>query len=67
MYVLACDQCGPSYLGESIAVDPMGVSVGGGSEEEELIPVRIDTDRIKSVRKKLFPSSFRTGDRTYIW
>lgn len=53
VYVLACDQCGPSYLGESIAIDPMGVSVGGGSEEEELIPVRIDTDRIKSVRKKL--------------
>lgn len=53
VYVLACDQCGPIYMGESIAVDPMGVSISCGSEREDLIPVYIDTDRIEEVRKKL--------------
>lgn len=53
VYLLACDQCGVTYLGESVAVDPMGVSISCGPENEALIPVYVDTDRIQEVRKKL--------------
>ena len=53
VFMLACDQCGPTYLGESVAVDPMGVPISCGNEREDLIPVHIDTDRIAEVRKKL--------------
>ncbi len=53
VFVLACDQCGDTYLGESVAVDPMGVSISCGNEREDLIPVFVDTDRISEVRKKL--------------
>lgn len=53
VYLLACNQCGSIYIGESIAVDPMGVSVSCGGEQEALIPVFIDTDRVDEVRKKL--------------
>lgn len=53
VFVLACDQCGPTYLGESVAVDPMGVSISCGNERENLIPVFVDTDRIAEVRRKL--------------
>lgn len=53
VYMLACDQCGPRFLGESVAVDPMGVPVASGNEREDLIPVYVDTERIVEVRKKL--------------
>lgn len=53
VYLLACDQCGPRYLGESVAVDPMGVPVASGNEREDLIPVYVDTERIAEVRRKL--------------
>lgn len=53
VFMLACDQCGSIDLGESVAVDPMGVSISCGNEREDLIPVYIDTERIAEVRKKL--------------
>lgn len=53
VFMLACDQCGVRYMGESVAVDPMGVPISCGNEREDLIPVYIDTDRIAEVRKKL--------------
>ena len=40
-------------MGESVAVDPMGVAFAAGNEREELIPVYVDTDRIKEVESKL--------------
>ena len=52
-FVLACDQCGGTAMGESVAVDPMGVAFAAGNEREELIPVYVDTDRIKEVESKL--------------
>ncbi len=52
-FVLACDQCGGTSLGESVAVDPMGVAFAAGNEREDLIPVYVDTDRIVEVEKKL--------------
>ena len=47
IFVFACDQCGGTAMGESVAVDPMGVAFAAGNEREELIPVYVDTDRIK--------------------
>ena len=53
VFILACDQYSRIRMGESIAVDPMGVTLAGGGEGEKVIPVFIDTDRIAEVRKKL--------------
>lgn len=52
-FLLACDQCGGIRMGESVAVDPMGVAIASAGETEALIPVYIDTARIAEVRKKL--------------
>ena len=53
VYMVACDQCGPDALGESVVVDPMGVPVVSGGEGEELLVAQIDMDRVKEVRAKL--------------
>ena len=53
VYMVACDQCGPDALGESVVVDPMGVPVVSGGEGEELLVARIDMDRVKEVRDTL--------------
>lgn len=52
-FLLACDQYSRIRMGESIAVDPMGVTLASAGEGERLIPVYIDTERIAEVRKKL--------------
>ena len=49
----ACDLCGGNRMGESVAVDPMGVPISTAGEVEALVPVYIDTERIAAVRKKL--------------
>ena len=51
--VIACDQYSKTRMGESVAVDPMGVTLASAGEGEKVIPVYIDTDRIEEVRKKL--------------
>ncbi len=53
VYVLACDQCGPDTVGESLAVDPMGVPLACAGEGEALLCVRTDTDRVREVRRKV--------------
>ena len=53
VFMIACDQYSKIRMGESIAVDPMGVTLASGGEGEKVIPVYIDTDRIAEVRKKL--------------
>jgi predicted amidohydrolase len=53
VYMLACDQCGPDTIGESVVVDPMGVPVVSAGESEELLVAYIDTKRVEDVRKKL--------------
>lgn len=53
VFVLACDQSGHDCIGESVAVDPMGVAFACGGEGDELICARVDLDRIAEVRKKL--------------
>ena len=53
VYMLACDMCGGTRMGESVAVDPMGVPISTAGEAEALLPVYIDSERIAAVRKKL--------------
>lgn len=53
VFLLACDQYSRIRMGESLAVDPMGVTLASAGEGEQLIPVYIDTDRIASIRRKL--------------
>lgn len=53
VYVLACDQYSKIRMGESIAVDPMGVTLASAGEGERIVPVYIDTERIAEVRAKL--------------
>ena len=53
VFMIACDQYSKIRMGESIAVDPMGVTLASGGEGEKVIPVFIDTDRLAQVRKKV--------------
>jgi predicted amidohydrolase len=52
-YVIACNQVSDLYIGQSLIVDPMGITVASGNEQEELIPCRIELERVKEVRSKL--------------
>lgn len=54
VYVLGCDLYSQdTYMGESMAVDPMGVPFACGGEGSCLIPCAVDTKRIYEVRQKL--------------
>ena len=53
VFMLACGQVGKSCIGESIAVDPMGVAFACAGECEQLLPCDIDLERIHAVRQKL--------------
>lgn len=55
LFVLACDQCHPGAIGESIAVDPMGTTLAAAGGEETLVAVRIDTAQIDAV-SRILPS-----------
>ena len=56
LYVIAPNHYSPKvFLGESIAVDPTGVIVANGTEEEDLVPCTIDLARVETARKK-FPN-----------
>jgi predicted amidohydrolase len=52
-YVLACDQVGNQYMGRSLLVDPLGVVMAEGTEEEGLLYAEIDTQRLVLAREKL--------------
>ena len=53
VYLLAADQYGKIRMGESVAVDPMGVTLASAGEGEQVFPVYIDTDRIRQVEQKM--------------
>ncbi len=54
VYVLGCDLYSPdTYMGESMAADPMGIPFACGGEGPCLIPCAVDTERIYEVRRKL--------------
>lgn len=53
VYVIACNHVNNYYIGQSLAVDPMGVVISQGGEAEELILCNIDLERVKNVRSVL--------------
>jgi predicted amidohydrolase len=50
-YVLAAGQCGRTYIGCSMAVDPMGVVVAALGEQSGLAVADISADRVAAVRR----------------
>lgn len=53
VYLIGCGHVNDFYLGRSMVVDPMGLTIAQGTEKEGLIPCRIDKKRIEEVRKVL--------------
>lgn len=53
MFVCAADLAGNIFSGRSLIVDPMGVVLASGGEEETLIAAELDLERISRVRGKL--------------
>ena len=53
VYVLACDQCAAGTVGESLAVDPMGVPLAEAGADETLLLVHTDTDRVQETRRRV--------------
>ncbi len=52
-YMVTCDQAGNQFLGRSLLVDPMGVVLAEGPEEESLLYAEISAERIAEVRSKV--------------
>lgn len=53
VYLLACNQCCSGTIGESVAVDPMGVTLACAGAEEALLVVCTDTERLREVRSSV--------------
>lgn len=52
-YMIAVGECGPSNIGNSLVVDPLGIVITQLSEEEQLVFSELDKSRIDSTRQKL--------------
>jgi len=52
-YLLAANQYSKIRMGESAAVDPMGVVTASAGEGETVFPVYLDSERLREVREKL--------------
>ncbi len=53
MFVCGANLVGVDFTGRSMVVDPMGIILASGGEEETIIMTDIDLDRIHRVREKL--------------
>ncbi len=53
VFLCAADQIGNGYVGRSVVYNPMGVAMAGCGEDEGLIVVEIDLEKIKTTRDKL--------------
>jgi deaminated glutathione amidase len=53
VFVAVASQTGRVFTGRSVVVDPFGVPLCDGGEEESLITAEVDLDRIRRVREKL--------------
>jgi predicted amidohydrolase len=51
VYVLACGQTGPSCVGQSVIVDPMGTVVAGAGERPGVVTAPLSPERVESVRR----------------
>ncbi|GHI01459.1 carbon-nitrogen hydrolase family protein [Neobacillus kokaensis] len=65
VFVCGANLVGNIFTGRSITVDPMGIILSSGSEEEALILSDIDLDRTERVREKL-PSVANRRPECYI-
>lgn len=50
-YVVACDQCGRTCAGNSMVVDPQGVTVASLGEQEDVLTAELDITRIREARR----------------
>ncbi|MED4203307.1 nitrilase-related carbon-nitrogen hydrolase [Neobacillus mesonae] len=53
MFVVGANLVGEGLTGRSVIVDPMGITIASGGEQETLIMADVDLDRIRHVREKL--------------
>ncbi len=51
-WFVAADQVRPDRVGRSLVIDPMGVVVADGGEEQGLVVAEVDLDRLRRVREK---------------
>jgi predicted amidohydrolase len=51
-YVLGAAQCGSTYTGRSMVVDPLGVVVAGAGEAEADVRAEITADRVEAARRR---------------
>lgn len=58
-YMFACDKVGHIFLGRSLLVDPMGVVMAEGTEDEGIIYADLDLERLAHVRNKVPSVSHR--------
>lgn len=61
-YMFTCDQVGNQYMGRSLLVDPLGVVLAEGSEDECLLYAEMDTQRLAQAREKLPSLQHRRPD-----
>jgi predicted amidohydrolase len=52
VYALGAAQCGPTYSGRSMVVDPMGVVVAAAGESDADVMADLSADRIVAARKR---------------
>ncbi|AUX72061.1 deaminated glutathione amidase [Erwinia pyrifoliae] len=52
-YVAAVGECGPRNIGNSMVVDPLGVTIAQAAEGPALVVAEIDAQRIAEVRRAL--------------
>jgi omega-amidase len=57
MYVIACNACGKSdklhFCGHSVVIDPFGEMLGEAAQEEKIIYVEINPDKVTEIRNQI--------------
>lgn len=48
--VLGASQCGPTYVGRTMVIDPMGVAVAAAGERPAVVAARLSADRLRQSR-----------------
>lgn len=62
IFVVAPGQTGNVFIGRSLVVDPFGIVIADAGEEEKLLIVELNLDRIANVRKTLPVLKHRRND-----
>ncbi|WP_160146192.1 carbon-nitrogen hydrolase family protein [Dictyobacter aurantiacus] len=61
-YMFACDQVGHNYLGRSLLIDPLGVVLAEGTEDECMLYADLDPRRLDIARQTLPALTHRRPD-----